>query len=105
MLRYIIIRRHINMLEEITTLYDLVVYTEHGVYIGEVSDVTINPDTCEIEGLILGETNDTIVEEGRGVAVPFRWIQAVGDIIILKHFPPRVDMTPEERGEWERQNG
>ena len=92
------------MLEEITSLYDLVVYTEFGVYIGEVANVTINADEGKIESLILEETNDTLVEEGRAVSVPFRWIGAIGDIIILKHFPNRVDMTPEERSAWSNQN-
>ena len=91
------------MLEEITVLYDLVVYTEFGIYLGEVTNITIDPEKCEIESLILEETNDTIVDEGRAVSIPYRWIGAVGDIIILKHFPQRVEMTPEEREIWERQ--
>ena len=78
------------MLEEITVLYDLVVYTEFGIYLGEVANITIDPDKCEIESLILEETNDTLVEEGRAVSIPFRWVGAVGDIIILKHFPDRI---------------
>jgi len=92
------------MLEEITVLYDLVVYTEFGIYLGEVSNITIDAEKCEIESLILEQTNDTLVDEGRAVSIPFRWVGAVGDIIILKHFPQRIEMTPEEREIWERQN-
>ena len=92
------------MLEEITVLYDLVVYTEFGIYLGEVTNIAIDAEKGEIESLILEETNDTIVDEGRAVSIPYRWIGAVGDIIILKHFPQRVEMTPEEREIWERQS-
>jgi sporulation protein YlmC with PRC-barrel domain len=91
------------MLEEITVLFDLVVYTEFGIYLGEVANVTLNAESSEIEALVLEETNDTLVEEGRAVSIPFRWVGAVGDIIILKHFPDRIEMTPEEREIWERQ--
>ena len=91
------------MLEEITVLYDLVVYTEQGVYLGEVANIMLDREACEIESLVLEETNENLVEGGRAVSIPFRWVGAVGDIIILKHFPKRIEMTPEEREAWERQ--
>lgn len=89
------------MLEEITSLYDLDVYTDRGVYVGPVNNVTFNLETCEIESLIIEETNENLVEGGRPISVPFRWVHNVGDIVLLRNFPNRVNMTDEERAAWE----
>lgn len=91
------------MLEEITVLYELEVYTDKGVRIGPVANVTINMDNNEIESLVIEESNETLVEEGRPVSVPFRWVQCVGDIIILRHFPSRIELTESEKAamKWE----
>ena len=43
-----------------------------------------------MDGLFIGETNPLLVEESKAVNVPFRWIGAVGDVILLKYFPKRV---------------
>jgi len=92
------------MLEEISEMNELLVYTEFGVYLGEVTGIAIDQKKCEIDSIILEATNENLVDEGRALSVPFRWIGAIGDIIILKHFPGRVEMTPEERDAWDRQN-
>jgi sporulation protein YlmC with PRC-barrel domain len=44
----------------------------------------------KIDGLFIGETNPQLVEGSRKVNVPYRWVQAVGDIVLLKYFPAKV---------------
>ena len=85
------------MLEEITQLIGLHVYTNNGVFLGGISNVIIDVATNKTESIYVDNTNPALVESGRPVTVPFRWIQSVGDIIILKHFPSRVELSPEER--------
>ena len=75
------------MLEEATTLNDLEVFTPWGVKIGDVTNLEIDSESMEIENIFVEETNDRLVENGESILIPFRWVQAVGDIIILKHFP------------------
>jgi sporulation protein YlmC with PRC-barrel domain len=41
-------------------------------------------------------TNPSIVEGTVDVAVPYRWVNAVGDIVILSHFPERVATIKKE---------
>ena len=72
---------------EVTNFINLPVYTNRGIYIGEVRDVLINVDEKRIDKLILTNTNKEIVENGVDVAVPYRWVSAVGDIVILCYFP------------------
>ena len=75
------------MLEEATTLNDLEVFTPWGVKIGDVTNLEIDSESMEIENIFIEETNDRLVADGESILIPFRWVQAVGDIVILKHFP------------------
>jgi len=90
------------MLEEITQLFNVQVFTNRGVVVGTVDNVIIDTNTHQIEGIVIETTNESLVEGGRSVNIPMRWIQAVGDIIITKHFPERITMSPEEKQMWEQ---
>ncbi len=80
------------MLEEISELIGLQVYTSDGIFLGNVNNVVIDLDTQKIYGLFIGDTNPLLVEDSLPVNVPYRWVQAVGDIIILRYFPKRVSV-------------
>jgi sporulation protein YlmC with PRC-barrel domain len=78
------------MLEEASELIGLQVYTSNGIFLGNVNNLVIDLENKRVDGLFVSETNPLLVEESKAVNVPFRWIQSVGDIIILKYFPKRV---------------
>ena len=78
------------MLEEASELMGLQVYTSAGIYLGNVTNLVVDIDKKKVEGLSINETNPLLVEESKAVSVPFRWIQSIGDIIILRYFPKRV---------------
>lgn len=78
------------MLEEASELMGLQVYTSNGIFLGNVNNLVIDLDNKRVDGLFVSETNPLLVEESKAVNVPFRWIQSVGDIIILRYFPKRV---------------
>jgi sporulation protein YlmC with PRC-barrel domain len=83
------------MLEEISELIGLQMYTPDGIFLGNVDNVVMEVDKRRVDGLFIGETNPLLVEGSAGVNVPYRWVQAVGDVIILKYFPQRVSLTKE----------
>ena len=85
----------------VTDFINLPVYTNKGTYVGEVRNVLIDIEERCIAKLILTETNKELVEDGMDVAVPYRWVSAVGDIIILSYFPERVEIPREEEIEEE----
>jgi len=88
-----------NMLEEITSLEGLDIFTPWGVRIGQIASVELDPEECAISNLFLEETNPNIVEMGASLLIPFRWVQAVGDIVILRHFPEDIPIpAPAEYG-------
>ena len=93
-----------NMEEMVTSLLKLPVYTRNGIYVGNVRNVILDIDQRKIASLILTKTNPTLIEGAVDVAVPYRWVNAVGDIIILSYFPEKVTMEKEkeEKGVEER---
>jgi sporulation protein YlmC with PRC-barrel domain len=78
------------MLEEASELVGLQVYTPKGVFLGNVNNLVIDLENRRVDGLFIGETNPLLVEDSKAVNVPYRWIQAVGDVVVLKYFPKRV---------------
>lgn len=71
---------------EITSVMGLEVYTERGVFVGKVEDAVLDPEKRVVSGLALGGVNREIFEyKGRGVIIPFKWITAVGDIVLMRH--------------------
>lgn len=75
---------------ELTSFKNKPAYTNKGVYVGVVENVRINLAERNVSSLLLGRTNGKLVEGGHRVAVPYRWVAAVGDIIILSSFPDKV---------------
>ena len=84
------------MLEEATNLIGLEVYTDKGIRLGTVDNIRIDITDHVIDGLFINETNPLLVEEGVAINVPFRWVMAIGEIIILRYFPERITL-PEAR--------
>ena len=81
---------------EVTSFINLPVYTSKGKYVGEVRNVLLDIDEKRVDKLIVTGTNKELVENGMDVGVPYRWVSAVGDIIILSYFPEHVEMPKEE---------
>ena len=89
--------------EKVTSFLKLPVYTRDGIYVGHVRNVFLDMDAKEVSGILVGNTNPSLVEGSVDVSVPYRWVNAVGDIIILSYFPDRVVMREEENEETEEE--
>lgn len=71
---------------DITSLLGLEVYTQKGIFVGRVDDAVLDPDRGMVSGLALGDVNRDIFDfKGKGIVVPYRWVTAVGDIVIMRH--------------------
>jgi sporulation protein YlmC with PRC-barrel domain len=88
---------------EITTLVGREVYSNNGVFVGEVEDLRLDLDAREVTGLALHQLNHELfnqdVRTSRGVIVPYRWVQAVGDVIIVNDIVERVQTPDTESAE------
>jgi sporulation protein YlmC with PRC-barrel domain len=80
---------------EITTLVGREVYSNNGVFVGEVEDLRLDLDAQSVTGLALGETNPELfgdyTEGGtRGILIPYRWVRSVGDVILINDVVERL---------------
>lgn len=83
-------RDGVSLLEETSEIIGLQVYTHSGVFLGNVNNLVVDVDNGAVDGIFVGETNPLLVEGSRAVSIPYRWVQSVGDIVILRYFPKRV---------------
>lgn len=86
--------------QEITTLVGREVYTNSGLYVGEVEDVRLNFDAEGVTGLALREANRDLFSDQlgnhRGVMIPYRWVQSVGDVVLVSDVIERLKPDDEE---------
>ena len=75
---------------EVTSFVNLPVYTSEGHYVGVVQNVMLDLPERRVGSLLLTRTSTKFVEGGHNVAVPYRWVASIGDIVILNHFPAKV---------------
>jgi len=81
------------MMTEATELIGLEIYTDKGYLLGTIKDILLDVNDQVIYGLYVEKSNPLLVEDGVPVVVPYRWVRAVGDVIILKKFPSYVNIT------------
>ncbi|GAB3327038.1 photosystem reaction center subunit H [Haloplanus rallus] len=86
--------------QEITTLVGREVYSNNGVFVGEVEDVRLDLGQESVTGLALGELSQELfagrIEAGKGVMIPYRWVRAVGDVILINDVVERLDEEDED---------
>jgi sporulation protein YlmC with PRC-barrel domain len=85
--------------EEVTSFLKLPVYTRQGKYVGHIRNIFLDMDEKRVSSLLVTNTNPAIVEGTVDVAVPYRWVNSVGDIVILSYFPDKVATTKKKKDE------
>jgi sporulation protein YlmC with PRC-barrel domain len=89
--------------QEITSLVGREVYTNNGVFLGEVEDLRLDLDAEEVTGLALHQLNSELftgeAQSARGVIVPYRWVQAVGDVVIVNDIVERIQRDASDEDE------
>jgi sporulation protein YlmC with PRC-barrel domain len=74
---------------QITELFGLQIYTDKGMFIGEVEDVVLDVVSKKMEALVVGKVNDQLFElkNYKGLKIPYRIISAIDDIVLIRHLP------------------
>ena len=77
------------MESQITDLFGLQIYTDKGMFVGEVDDVVIDVDNKKVESIVVGKVNDQLFElkNYKGLKIPYRIISAIDDIVLIRHLP------------------
>ncbi|WP_256299882.1 PRC-barrel domain-containing protein [Haloarchaeobius salinus] len=88
--------------QEITALVGREVYSNNGVFVGEIEDVRLDVENEVVTGLALADLNQELfsnrIGDHRGVLVPYRWVRAVGDVVLINDIIERLK-TPDEEDE------
>ncbi|OKY77975.1 MAG: Protein implicated in RNA metabolism containing PRC-barrel domain [Candidatus Methanohalarchaeum thermophilum] len=87
------------MESEITKLLNLDVYTQTGRYIGKTEDVMIDIEDKEASKLAVGSLDNVLKEEfngKKGLLIPYRWVLAVEDIVLIKKLPKKISIEEKE---------
>jgi sporulation protein YlmC with PRC-barrel domain len=77
------------MQTQITELFGLLIYTDKGMFVGEVEDVIMDVDQKKMEAIVVGKVNDQLVDlkNFKGIKIPYRIISAIDDIVLIRHLP------------------
>ncbi|HIH43516.1 MAG TPA: photosystem reaction center subunit H [Candidatus Methanoperedenaceae archaeon] len=82
------------MRTEISSLFGLNLYTEKGIYVGRVDDVVLETADKKIVGLAVGKLNPELFDNAsRGVVIPYRWVTAVADIVLMRQVANQFKKT------------
>ena len=84
------------MLNEATRLPGLTVYTREGERLGVVHDVLFDTSQRIVAALLITGTTPQLVKGGANIIIPYRWVQNLDDVVILRHFPEKLEFTEEE---------
>jgi len=91
------------MIDRVSNLLNLPVYTSGGEYVGSVEEAVLDVPSCKVEKLLLRDVNQKLVGGVDACSIPYRWVKSVGDIIVLSYFPEKVELLREE-GEEEQES-
>ncbi|MGB2841264.1 MAG: PRC-barrel domain-containing protein [Halobacteriota archaeon] len=89
---------------ELSSLYGQDLYTDRGIYVGKIEDVSVDIKEKRISGLAVKNVNANAFNLGKkkGVIIPYRWVTAIGDIVLIKHVRRKGaerEAVGEEEGE------
>ncbi|CCQ36965.1 PRC domain protein [Natronomonas moolapensis 8.8.11] len=87
--------------QEITSLVGREVYSNNGVFVGEIEDIQLDLQREAVTGLALGDINrdlfDARASGSEGVIVPYRWVRAVGDVVLVNDVVERLtEQEPDD---------
>lgn len=91
---------------DIKEMFGRDVFTDRGLYCGKINDLHIDLDKFRLKSLeiesVKGSFLSSLVGSKKGVIVPFQMIEAIGDIVIIKHIKGPIesgeDMASESEG-------
>ena len=77
------------MKNQITDLIGLKIYSENGMFIGEVEDIILDIDSKRIDSLAAGKLNNEVIElkSHKGIKIPYRLVKSISDVIVIRHIP------------------
>lgn len=83
-----------------THLVDKDVFTSQGSYCGQVRDIELNLPKFKVRALVVDAAQGSYLAQKvggkKGVIVPYSMVNAVDDVIMIRHFKGDVTQQTEE---------
>lgn len=80
--------------KDVAEMFGKDVFTGKGFYAGKISDLEFDLGRFKIRSLVIEAAKGSFLGKAlggkRGVVIPYPMVQAIGDVVIIKHIP-----TPE----------
>ncbi|MFH0904382.1 MAG: PRC-barrel domain-containing protein [Methanobacteriota archaeon] len=93
------------MQAEVSTMFGLNVYTDRGIYIGKVNDVVLEVNERKVTGLAVSRLNPAMFDTSKnGVVIPYRWVTAVGDVVLIRHVKDQFKKQEEVPADYNIEN-
>ncbi len=78
------------------------VFTDRGIYCGKIEDVECDLKRFKLRSLVVramkGSYLSNMLGDKKGVIIPFPMVEAIGDIVIIKHITSPESETTEDVG-------
>jgi sporulation protein YlmC with PRC-barrel domain len=93
--------------KDVADMFGKDVFTGRGFYCGKISDLEFDLGRFKIRSLVIeasrGSFLSKVVSGKKGIVVPYPLVQAIGDIVIIKHIatpmPSEEEMAQESVAE------
>lgn len=91
--------------KDVADLFGKDVFTAKGLYCGKVNDCEIDLSRFKVRAIVVeaarGSSLGKMVGGKKGIIIPYPMVQAIGDIVIIKHIvgselPQETPEMPEE---------
>ena len=75
------------------------VFTDRGLYCGKVEDIECDLARFKVRSLVVkavkGSYLSRMIGNKKGLIIPFTMVEAIGDVIIVKHISAPIGEEPE----------
>jgi sporulation protein YlmC with PRC-barrel domain len=86
--------------KDIGDMFGKDVFTGKGFYAGKISDKEFDLSRFKIRSLVIEAAHGSFLGKAlggkRGVIIPYQMVQAIGDVVIIKHIPTPTGAEGEE---------
>lgn len=90
--------------KDVADLFGKDVFTSKGYYAGKVSDCEFDLSRFKIRSLVIETARESVLGKllggKKGIIIPYPMVQAIGDVVIIKHFAgteiPTEEVTETE---------
>tara|TARA_B100002052_G_scaffold289497_1_gene306991 strand:+ start:634 stop:876 length:243 start_codon:yes stop_codon:yes gene_type:complete len=65
-----------------------------------VHDVLLDTTQRIVSAILITGTTPDLVKDGENIIVPYRWVQDLDDVVILRYFPDKIELTKQNSAEF-----